>query len=49
MIARVLEKHRWVAFLGLGMILYVALEMIFRGGVEVWAEPAVQDAISGAF
>jgi YjbE family integral membrane protein len=35
MIARLLEKHRWIAFVGLAVILFVALEMTWRGGVEV--------------
>ena len=35
-IARLLEKHRWIAFVGLAVILFVAAEMIWRGGHEVW-------------
>jgi YjbE family integral membrane protein len=35
-IARILEKHRWVAYVGLAIILYVALDMCFRGAQEVW-------------
>ncbi|RWX75032.1 TerC family protein [Neorhizobium lilium] len=35
-IARLLNKHRWIAYVGLVVILYVALEMIWRGGHEVW-------------
>jgi YjbE family integral membrane protein len=35
-IARLLEKHRWIAFVGLAIILFVAAEMIWRGGVEIW-------------
>jgi YjbE family integral membrane protein len=34
-IARLLQKHRWIAYVGLAVILYVAVEMIFRGSVEV--------------
>ena len=34
-IARLLQKHRWIAYVGLAVILYVALEMIYRGGLEV--------------
>lgn len=34
-IARLLQHHRWIAYLGLVVILYVALEMIYRGGLEV--------------
>jgi YjbE family integral membrane protein len=35
-IARLLQQHRWIAYLGLAVILYVALEMIYRGAHEVW-------------
>jgi len=35
-IARLLSKHRWIAYVGLAVILYVALEMIYRGVHEVW-------------
>lgn len=42
-IARLLHKHRWIAYVGLAIILYVALEMIWRGGLEAW--PVVQAAI----
>lgn len=34
-IARLLQRHRWIAYLGLAVILYVALEMIYRGSLEV--------------
>ena len=42
-IARLLEKHRWIAYVGLAIILYVALEMIYRGSLEVW--PAVAASV----
>jgi YjbE family integral membrane protein len=35
-IARLLQKHRWIAYIGLAIILYVALEMIYRGILEIW-------------
>lgn len=35
-IARLLNRHRWIAYVGLLIILYVALEMIWRGSLEVW-------------
>jgi YjbE family integral membrane protein len=41
-IARLLNKHRWIAYVGLLIILYVALDMIFHGGQEVW--PYVEKA-----
>jgi YjbE family integral membrane protein len=35
-IARLLQKHRWIAYVGLAVILYVSLEMIYRGFNEVY-------------
>lgn len=35
-IARLLQRHRWISYIGLAVILYVALEMIYRGVLEVW-------------
>ena len=35
-IARLLQRHRWIAYVGLAVILYVALEMIYRGALEVY-------------
>jgi YjbE family integral membrane protein len=35
LIARVLEKHHWISYLGLVIIVYVAGDMIWRGGFEV--------------
>ena len=34
-IARLLTKHRWIAYVGLAIILYVAVEMIWRGFWEI--------------
>jgi YjbE family integral membrane protein len=34
-IARLLQNHRWIAYVGLAVILYVAVEMIFRGTLEI--------------
>ena len=34
-IAKLLEKHRWIAYLGLAVVLYVALRMIYEGYEEV--------------
>jgi len=34
-IARLLQRHRWIAYVGLAVILYVAIEMIYRGALEV--------------
>nr|WP_294513795.1 YjbE family putative metal transport protein [uncultured Rhodopila sp.] len=35
LIARLLEKFRWIAWIGLAIVLYVALTMIWHGGHEV--------------
>jgi YjbE family integral membrane protein len=37
LIAALLSRHRWVAYVGLAVILYVALDMIWRGTHEVLA------------
>jgi YjbE family integral membrane protein len=34
-IARSLERHRWIAYVGLFIILYVALDMVYRGLAEI--------------
>jgi hypothetical protein len=34
-IARVLQKHHWVGYVGLAIIVYVAIEMIWRGWHQV--------------
>jgi YjbE family integral membrane protein len=34
-IARLLQRHRWIAYVGLAVILYVAGDMIYRGFMEV--------------
>jgi YjbE family integral membrane protein len=35
-IARLLHGHRWIAYVGLLIILYVAVEMIYRGMSEIF-------------
>jgi YjbE family integral membrane protein len=35
-IARLLHAYRWIAYAGLLMIVYVAVEMIYRGLHEIW-------------
>jgi YjbE family integral membrane protein len=35
LIARLLERYRWIAWIGLVIVLYVALNMIWHGGHEV--------------
>ena len=34
-IARLLQKYRWIAYVGLAVILYVALGMVYRGALEL--------------
>ena len=43
-IAGLLQRHRWIAYVGLAIIVYVAIEMTWRGGVEVW--PYLQPYLS---
>jgi YjbE family integral membrane protein len=42
MVARLLRKHRWIAYVGLAIILYVAMEMIYRGAYEL--KPVIKAA-----
>ena len=35
LVAKLLARHRWVAWLGLAIILYVAVEMIWRGALDL--------------
>ncbi len=35
LLARLLERHRWIAWAGLAVVVYVAVTMIFHGGGEV--------------
>jgi YjbE family integral membrane protein len=34
-VARLLQNHRWIAYVGLAVILYVSADMIYRGSREV--------------
>jgi YjbE family integral membrane protein len=34
-IAGLLQRHRWIAYVGLAVIFYVACEMIYRGALEM--------------
>jgi YjbE family integral membrane protein len=40
LVANLLEKHRWLAYVGLVVVAYVALNMIWRGGHEVYGAAA---------
>src|SRR6476659_5851331 len=37
-IANLLQKHRWIAYVGLLIILFVAFDMCYRGTQEVWRD-----------
>jgi YjbE family integral membrane protein len=34
-IAKLLERHRWIAYVGLGIVVYVAVMMVWHGGSDV--------------
>jgi YjbE family integral membrane protein len=38
LIAGLLHRHRWVAYVGLAIILYVAGDMLYRGTLEIWPD-----------
>ena len=33
-IAKYIERHKWIAYLGLAVIIYVAVKMIYQGVVD---------------
>ncbi|WP_130731686.1 YjbE family putative metal transport protein [Komagataeibacter xylinus] len=37
LIARLLERYKWISWVGLLVVLAVAIELIVKGGGEVWA------------
>jgi predicted tellurium resistance membrane protein TerC len=37
-IANLLRRYHWIAYVGLAIILWVALDMIWRGSMEVATE-----------
>jgi YjbE family integral membrane protein len=39
LLGRLIQTHRWIAYLGLAVILYVACDMIYRGALEL--RPAI--------
>ena len=43
LIARLLQRQSWIAYLGLAVILYVALDMMVRGAQEL--RPVVRAAV----
>jgi YjbE family integral membrane protein len=46
LVARLLNRHRWIAYGGLAIILYVAFDMIWRGAWDV--QPHVVSNLFGA-
>ncbi len=40
LVANLLEKYHWLAYAGLAVVAYVALDMIWRGGHEVYGAAA---------
>ncbi len=36
LVASLLHRHRWIAYVGLGVIAYVTVTMVYHGLVEVW-------------
>ena len=47
-IARLLSRYHWIAYIGLAIIFYVALDMIYRGTMEVWPHVVpVAQALAG--
>jgi predicted tellurium resistance membrane protein TerC len=45
-IGRLLQRHQWIAYIGLAIIIYVACEMIYRGAHEL---TPVLGAITASF
>ena len=37
-IASLLDRFRWIAYVGLAIIVWVAGDMIYRGGIEVYTK-----------
>lgn len=35
LIGRLLQRHRWIAYIGLAIVFYVACEMTYRGFLEL--------------
>ena len=35
-VAKLLHRYRWISYVGLLVIVYVALNMLYHGTVEVW-------------
>jgi YjbE family integral membrane protein len=35
-VARLLDRHKWIAYLGFAVVFYVAIRMVIEGGIETW-------------
>ncbi|MBB3948290.1 YjbE family integral membrane protein [Rhizobium skierniewicense] len=44
LVAKLLHRYQWISYVGLLVIVYVALNMLYHGAVEVW--PYVQPYLS---
>jgi predicted tellurium resistance membrane protein TerC len=47
-IAKLLNKHRWIAYAGLAIVLYVALHMIWDGGRSVIVRTGKTEAFNAS-
>lgn len=47
-VARLLARHGWLAWLGFAIILYVAIDMIWRGSSELGLQKMLWSGLSGA-
>lgn len=36
LVARLLQRHPWISYAGLVIVVYVALRMVWFGGLEIW-------------
>lgn len=43
-VARLLHRHRWIAYMGLGVIVYVTVNMLYSGFMELW--PYIRAALA---
>jgi YjbE family integral membrane protein len=49
-VAKLLNKYRWIAYIGLAIILYVAIQMVWEGGHMVYpASISAPPSLSGLF
>jgi YjbE family integral membrane protein len=46
-IARLLHRHRWIAYIGLLIIFYVALKMMYDGATGIWPQYSISTLFGG--